>query len=65
MHRNRRRLVHCAANKRVTAFLGLYRAIRHGWDVEKAFAPMRKIWEPNAAWAPFIAAMLKKHARHA
>jgi protein tyrosine phosphatase (PTP) superfamily phosphohydrolase (DUF442 family) len=61
----RRVLVHCAANKRVTAFLGLYRAIRRGWNVEKAFAPMNKIWEPNAAWAPFIAAMLEKHARQA
>ena len=59
----RKLLVHCAANKRVTAFLGLYRAIRHGWDVERAFAPMREVWEPNAAWAPFIAAMLEKHAR--
>ena len=62
-HRGRKVLVHCAANKRVTAFLGLYRAIREGWDVERAFEPMRKIWEPNAAWAPFIAAMLDKHAR--
>ena len=61
----RRVLVHCAANKRVTAFLGLYRAIRLGWDMDKAFAPMKKIWEPNAAWAPFIAAMLEKHARQA
>jgi protein tyrosine phosphatase (PTP) superfamily phosphohydrolase (DUF442 family) len=62
-HRGRRILVHCAANKRVTAFLGLYRAIREGWDVERAFEPMRRIWEPNAAWAPFISAMLDKHAR--
>ena len=61
-HRRAKRLVHCAANKRVTAFLGLYRTIREGWDVERAFAPMREIWEPNAAWAPFIAAMLDKHA---
>lgn len=61
-HRGRRVLVHCAANKRVTAFLGLYRAIRQGWDVERAFAPMEKIWQPNAAWAPFIAEMLDKHA---
>ena len=63
-HFGRRKvLVHCAANKRVSAFLGLYRAIRCGWDAEKSFAPMRQIWEPNAAWAPFIAAMLEKHAR--
>ena len=61
-HRGRKLLVHCAANKRVTAFVGLYRAIREGWDVERAFAPMNKIWEPNAAWAPFIAEMLAKHA---
>src|SRR5262245_57886917 len=34
MDRNRGRsaLVHCAANKRVTAFLGLYRVIRLGWS---------------------------------
>ena len=62
-HRGRKVLVHCAANKRVTAFLGLYRAIREGWDVERAFEPMRKVWEPNAAWGPFISAMLDKHAR--
>jgi uncharacterized protein (TIGR01244 family) len=61
-HRGRKVLVHCAANKRVTAFLGLYRAIREGWDAERAFAPMKTIWEPNAAWAPFIAQMLAKHA---
>jgi protein tyrosine phosphatase (PTP) superfamily phosphohydrolase (DUF442 family) len=61
-HRGRNCLVHCAANKRVTAFLGLYRTIREGWDAERAFEPMRSIWEPNAAWAPFIATMLEKHA---
>ena len=61
-HRGRRMLVHCAANKRVTAFLGLYRVIVEKWDAEHAFAPMREIWEPNAAWAPFIEAMLAKRS---
>lgn len=61
-HRGRRMLVHCAANKRVTAFLGLYRVIVEKCDTERAFAPMREIWEPNAAWAPFIEAMLEKRA---
>ena len=59
----RRVLVHCAANKRVTAFVGLYRVIRQEWDAERAFAPMKTVWEPNAHWAPFIEAMLEKHAR--
>jgi protein tyrosine phosphatase (PTP) superfamily phosphohydrolase (DUF442 family) len=60
-HRGRKLYVHCAANKRVSAFLGLYRVIREGWDADRAFAPMHEIWEPNAAWAPFIEAMLDKH----
>lgn len=59
-HQGRKLLVHCAANKRVTAFLGLYRVIRQNWDIERAFAPMSEVWEPNEAWAPFISAMLAK-----
>ena len=58
----KRVLVHCAANKRVTAFLGLYRVIRQYWDEDTAFAPMKTVWEPNAHWAPFIKSMLEKHA---
>lgn len=60
-HRGRRILVHCAANKRVTSFIGLYRAIREKWEPERAFAPMREIWEPNPVWESFIATMLGKH----
>lgn len=63
-HRERKLLVHCAANKRVTAFLGLYRVLVQQWDVERAFEPMKAIWEPNTAWAPFIEAMLEKAPRN-
>ncbi len=56
-------LVHCAANMRVTAFLGLYRAIRLGWPEEQAFELMRGVWEPKGTWADFLAAMLAKHRR--
>lgn len=56
--------VHCAANMRVTAFLGLYRVIRQGRSTDQAFAPMRAIWEPNQVWASFIAAMLDKATGH-
>ena len=59
-HRGRRILVHCAANKRVTAFLGLYRALREKWEPERAFAPMKEIWEPNPVWAAFIESTLRK-----
>lgn len=60
-HRGRKVFVHCAANKRATAFLGLYRAIKDRWAVDDAFALMRRVWEPDAVWASFIAAMLDKH----
>jgi uncharacterized protein (TIGR01244 family) len=61
MNASKRILLHCAANKRVTAFLGLYRVILQGWEPDAAFAPMKTIWEPNEHWAPFIRAMLEKH----
>lgn len=62
-HADRKVLVHCAANKRVTSFLGLYRVIRQNWELERAFAPMRQVWEPNEHWSPFISAMLAKADR--
>jgi protein tyrosine phosphatase (PTP) superfamily phosphohydrolase (DUF442 family) len=59
-HKEKKLFVHCAANKRVTAFLGLYRVLRQGWEVEPAFAPQREIWEPNEVWSSFISTMLEK-----
>lgn len=60
-NRGRKLLVHCAANKRVTSFLGLYRVIRERWDDQRAFEPMKEIWEPNPVWSSFISSMLAKH----
>jgi len=57
-HKGEKTLVHCAANYRVTAFIGLYRVIREGWSPEKAFEPMRSVWEPDEVWKAFIARML-------
>ena len=50
--------VHCAANMRVTVFLGLYLHLREGWPEERAFALMREIWSPNQVWSAFIAMQL-------
>jgi uncharacterized protein (TIGR01244 family) len=46
--------IHCAANMRVTAFLGLYRVNVLGWESAKAFALMDSVWAPNERWATFI-----------
>jgi uncharacterized protein (TIGR01244 family) len=51
--------VHCAANMRVSAFLGLYRVIRQGWDEERAFDLMRDLWQPDEVWSAFISAALQ------
>ena len=51
----RKVFVHCAANYRVTAFVGLDRVLRQQWDEERAFALMREIWQPDETWQRFIA----------
>jgi protein tyrosine phosphatase (PTP) superfamily phosphohydrolase (DUF442 family) len=58
LHGERRVLVHCAANYRVTAFLGLYRVLRLGWSADDAFELMRTVWTPDKVWAEFIESML-------
>lgn len=62
-HDGEKTLVHCAANYRVTAFIGLYRIIRKGWEPEKAWEPMRSVWQPDQVWTTFIAEMLGRHRR--
>jgi len=56
----RRVFIHCAANKRVTAFLGLYRVIKLNWGPERAFELMHEIWKPNHVWERFIRDALQK-----
>ena len=53
-HKERRVWLHCAANLRVTAFLGLYRRLHDGWSEDRAFELMNDVWEPNGVWAEFI-----------
>jgi uncharacterized protein (TIGR01244 family) len=56
-HQNQKLLVHCAANYRATAFLGLYRVIKLQWPREKSFELMHE-----AVWSAFIETMLEKMA---
>lgn len=61
-HKNKKVHLHCAANMRVTAFLGLYYLIRQKKSKEEAFAPMHSVWEPDEVWSSFISSMLAKQA---
>lgn len=58
LHRDRKIWVHCAANKRVSIFVGLYLHLIAGKPLEEAFSVEREIWEPNPVWAAFKARML-------
>jgi uncharacterized protein (TIGR01244 family) len=62
-YRNARVWVHCAANKRVSVFVGLYRHLREGQPRDQAFALMHDIWEPNEVWSTFIAERLAQIRR--
>lgn len=55
---DRKLLIHCAANKRVSAFVALHRVRRLGWPAEKALEEMRAVWEPDDVWRDFITASL-------
>jgi protein tyrosine phosphatase (PTP) superfamily phosphohydrolase (DUF442 family) len=57
-HQGKKVWVHCAANFRVTAFLGLYRTLRQGWDTTSAFALMNDVWKPDEVWSRFISSEL-------
>ncbi len=59
-HRGEKVWVHCAANLRVSVFLGLYRVMRQGWERERAFELMKDLWQPNEIWSSFIASMLEQ-----
>jgi protein tyrosine phosphatase (PTP) superfamily phosphohydrolase (DUF442 family) len=50
----RKILIHCAANMRVSAFVYLYRQIYLGVDEATARQDLVKIWTPNEVWQTYI-----------
>lgn len=54
-HQDRKILVHCAANMRVSAFMYLYRRLRQGLSDAEARPDLHQIWHPNPVWQAFIA----------
>ncbi|GAB6145215.1 protein tyrosine phosphatase family protein [Desulfocicer niacini] len=59
-NKNKKVHAHCAANMRVTAFLGLYYLIKQKKSKEKAFEAMNSVWEPDEVWSSFISTMIAK-----
>ena len=52
--KDRQIFVHCAANKRVSAFMYLYHRIVDGLDEKTAQIDLAKIWIPSQFWQSFI-----------
>ncbi len=53
-HKESKIFVHCAANKRVSVFMALYRILVLGWEKDKAINDLEKIGKPNSIWQSFI-----------
>ncbi len=53
-HKESKVFIHCAANKRVSVFIALYRILELGWEKDKAMYELEKIWRPNSVWGSFI-----------
>jgi len=51
--------VHCAANKRVSAFMALYRQLRQGWSAEAVMPDVHAIWEPDDVWRWFLEEIIR------
>ncbi len=60
-HTDRRKLVHCALNMRVSVFVYLYRVLRQGVPPDVAREAMLQIWQPDAVWSRFIHDSLERH----
>lgn len=60
-HKESKLFIHCAANKRVSVFMALYRILVIGWEKEKAIYELEKIWKPNRIWKSFIQNQLAMH----
>jgi len=55
----RRVFVHCAANKRVSAFVFLYRVLYQRVGIADAERDLHAIWQPDGVWRRFIQLQLE------
>ena len=46
--------IHCAANKRVSVFIALYRIFTLDWTTDRAMKELNTVWQPNEVWQSFI-----------
>ncbi|MEZ4869077.1 MAG: protein tyrosine phosphatase family protein [Caldilineaceae bacterium] len=59
-HQDQKVFVHCIANKRVSAFMYLYRRYTNTVEPERAWQDLQRIWTPNEVWQQFIEQMTRQ-----
>ncbi|MGD8569327.1 MAG: protein tyrosine phosphatase family protein [Gammaproteobacteria bacterium] len=52
--------IHCAANKRVSVFMALFRILDQNIPHEQAMAELTSCWQPDATWHGFITRVLSE-----
>jgi protein tyrosine phosphatase (PTP) superfamily phosphohydrolase (DUF442 family) len=57
-HKGKKLFVHCAANKRVSVFVALYRILEQAISSEQVFHDLEAVWMPNEIWQSFIEQVL-------
>jgi protein tyrosine phosphatase (PTP) superfamily phosphohydrolase (DUF442 family) len=63
-HAGQQVFVHCAANKRVSAFIYLYRRLCEHTSDERAKKDLERIWVPNEIWQKFIDKVVERDLGH-
>jgi protein tyrosine phosphatase (PTP) superfamily phosphohydrolase (DUF442 family) len=57
---NKKLYVHCVANRRVSAFMYLYRVTQLGMPEPEARRDLNKLWRPNPTWQRYVDDALMK-----
>ncbi len=57
LNKEKKLLVHCAANKRAACFLGLWGEFHLDWSKTKADEYIKRVWEPDGTWSDFMGTM--------
>lgn len=59
---NQKIFVHCAANKRVSAFMYLYRILQQGVSRQEAMKALHTQWVPNPTWQALIEKFMEAYS---
>ena len=63
-HENKKIFIHCAMNRRVSAFMFLYHTIKCQIPVMNAYRHIDAVWQPDPVWQDFIENTLSTYGIH-